>query len=121
MSSNDSRYAAKRWYKKLHLGWIFNTSTFIGNFVIALIITYFFRQLEYGDAIDYVFLLTILSIGLWITEAIPPFAVGIFIIAMLLLGFGTDFLLDERAPVEIYVGTWTSNVVCLVDSSLRKE
>lgn len=114
MASNDSRYEALKWYRKLRLGWVFNTSTFIGNLVIALIITYFFRQLGYGDAIDYVFLISILSIGLWITEAIPPFAVGIFIIAMLLFGFGTDYIIDESAPVDIYIDTWTSNVIWLL-------
>ncbi|MBX2890630.1 MAG: DASS family sodium-coupled anion symporter [Saprospiraceae bacterium] len=114
MASNDSRYAAQKWYAKLRLGWIFNTSTFIGNLAIALIITYFFRRLGYGDEVDYVFLLTVLSIGLWITEAIPPFAVGILIVTMLLFGFGTDYLFSESSPVEIYVGTWSSNVVWLL-------
>ncbi len=114
MSSNDSRRAALKYYGRTGLAWVFNTSTFIGNLAIALIITYFFRQIGYGDAVDYVFLLTILAVGLWVTEAIPPFAVGIFIIAMLLFGFGTDFLIDESAPVELYVGTWTSNVVWLL-------
>jgi len=114
MADNDSRFAASRWYKKLKLNLIFNTSTFIGNVLIALIITWFFRELEHGDAVDYVFFLSILAIGLWVTEAIPPFAVGIFLIAMLLLGFGTDYLLDESAPVQLYVGTWTSNVIWLL-------
>jgi sodium-dependent dicarboxylate transporter 2/3/5 len=114
MASNDSRYAAWKWYRKLRLGWLFNTSTFIGNLVIAVTITWFFRKLGYGDAVDYVFLVAILSIGLWITEAIPPFAVGILIIALLLFGFGTDYILDESAPPEIYVGTWTSNVIWLL-------
>jgi solute carrier family 13 (sodium-dependent dicarboxylate transporter), member 2/3/5 len=114
MASQDSRYAAIRLYKKLKLGWLFNTSTFIGNLAIALVVTYFFRQLGYGDAVDYVFLIAVLSVGLWITEAIPPFAVGIFIITMLLFGFGTDYLISDSAPVDIYVGTWTSNVVWLL-------
>jgi solute carrier family 13 (sodium-dependent dicarboxylate transporter), member 2/3/5 len=114
MTDNDSRYAALRWYKKLRLGWLFNTSTFIGNFVIALIISYFFRELDYGSGVDFVFFLAILSIGLWITEAIPPFAVGIFIIAMLLLGFGTDMVIDDKGPIDIYLGTWTSNVIWLL-------
>lgn len=114
MSANDSRYAAHKWYGKLRLGWLFNTSTFVGNLVIALTITYFFRRLDYGAPVDFVFLLAILSIGLWITEAIPPFAVGILIVTMLVFGFGTDYLFDESASVEIYVGTWTSNVVWLL-------
>jgi solute carrier family 13 (sodium-dependent dicarboxylate transporter), member 2/3/5 len=110
----DSRQAATRIYKKLKPAWLFNTSTFTGNLTIALALTYFFRQLGYGDAVDYVFMLGILAIGLWITEAIPPFAVGIFLIAMLLVGFGTDFILEHEAPVEMYIGTWTSNVVWLL-------
>lgn len=110
----DSRQAATRIYKKLKPAWLFNTSSFTGNLTIALALTYFFRQLGYGDAVDYVFLLGILAIGLWVTEAIPPFAVGIFLIAMLLVGFGTDFIIEHEAPVEMYIGTWTSNVVWLL-------
>lgn len=114
MASNDSRYAAFRFYRKVNLGWLFNTSTFLGNLIIAGIITYFFRKLGYGDPVDFVFLITILSIGLWVTEAVPPFAVGIFIVCMMLFGFGTDFLFDESSPVEMYTGTWTSNVIWLL-------
>ncbi|SIS81582.1 transporter permease [Belliella pelovolcani] len=84
MAYNDSRQAAIRLYRKLKLGWIFNTSTFTGNFLLALLIGYFFRELGYADDINYVFFLSVLAIGLWVTEAIPPFAVGIFIIAVLI-------------------------------------
>lgn len=114
MFYSDSRRAALRIFKTLKLDWVFNTSTFTGNMAIALLITYFFRALGHGDAVDYVFFITVLSIGLWITEAIPPFAVGIFIVASMLFGFGTDFLLDESAPVDMYVDTWTSNVIWLL-------
>lgn len=114
MAYNDSRSAALRWYRQSRIHWLLNTSTFTGNLIIALVITYFFRQLGHGDAVDFVFLVTILAIGLWITEAIPPFAVGILIIALMLVGFGTDMLLPNRAPVELYLGTWTSNVIWLL-------
>ncbi len=114
MFDNDSRLAALRRYSKKGLGWVFNTSTFTGNVAIALIATYFFRELGYEDDVNYVFLVGILAIGLWITEAIPPFAVGIFIIAMLMFGFGTSYILDEAQPVEIYLETWTSNVIWLL-------
>jgi len=115
MAYNDSRRAAARIYRKLRLGWIFNTSTFTGNFVLSLVITYFFRQLGYEDDLNYVLFISILAIGLWVTEAIPPFAVGIYVIAMLLFGFGTDFILPEhRTPPEVYLSTWTSNVIWLL-------
>lgn len=114
MFDNDSRFAALKRLGRKGFGWIFNTSTFTGNLVIALIITSFFRELGYGDDVNYVFLIGIVSIGLWITEAIPPFAVGIFIIAMLMFGFGTNYILEESQPVEIYLETWTSNVIWLL-------
>jgi solute carrier family 13 (sodium-dependent dicarboxylate transporter), member 2/3/5 len=114
MFDNDSRLAALSRFGKKGLGWLFNTSTFTGNLAIALISTYFFRNLDYSDEVNFVFLISLLSIGLWVTEAIPPFAVGIFIIAMMLLGFGTDYIFDETSDVEVYVDTWTSSVIWLL-------
>ncbi|MCL6257830.1 DASS family sodium-coupled anion symporter [Aquiflexum sp. TKW24L] len=115
MAHTDSRRAAFRLYKKLKYGWILATSTFVGNFVIALVTAYLFHNLGYGEDVNYVFFLAVLATGLWITEAIPPFAVGIFIFTGLLLGFGTDYILeDSKTPVEMYLGTWTSNVIWLL-------
>lgn len=114
MFYNDSRRAALRLFKTLKLDWVFNTSTFTGNLALALLITYFFRTLDHGAEVNFVFFLTILAIGLWITEAIPPFAVGIFLVAMLVFGFGTDYIFDQTSSVEMYVDTWTSNVVWLL-------
>lgn len=114
MFESDSRLAALQRIGKKGLGWLFNTSTFTGNFVIAYLSFYFFQELGYDSDVNYVFFIGILSIGLWVTEAIPPFAVGILIIALLLLGFGTNYYLDESQPVEIYLETWTSNVIWLL-------
>jgi sodium-dependent dicarboxylate transporter 2/3/5 len=114
MNGSDSRFTALQRIGKKGFGWIFNTSSFTGNLVIAFIAAYFFREFEYGQDVDYVFFISILAIGLWITEAIPPFAVGILIIALLMFGFGTNYVIDESQPVEIYLETWTSNVIWLL-------
>ncbi|RZS98724.1 SLC13 family permease [Cecembia calidifontis] len=116
MAYNDSRRAAIRLYKKLKYGWIWASSTFTGNFIFALFVTSLFNNLGYTEEVNYVFFLSVLAIGLWVTEAIPPFSVGIFIIAGLLMGFGTEFILEEeyKTPVEMYLGTWTSNVIWLL-------
>lgn len=115
MIYNDSRRAAILLYRKFKLGWVWATSTFIGNMGLALGGTYFFSQLGYDSDVNYVFFLSVLAVGLWVTESLPPFAVGIFTIAALLLGFGTDLILPEhRSPVEVYLGTWTSNVIWLL-------
>lgn len=114
MIDNDSRLTALKKFSKRQFSWIFNTSTFTGNLIIAGIAYYFFATLGFSESVNYVFLVGILAIGLWITEAIPPFAVGILIIGMLLFGFGTDFIVEENRDVEIYVETWTSNVIWLL-------
>ncbi|MGM0480162.1 MAG: SLC13 family permease [Bacteroidota bacterium] len=114
MYENDSRLTAITKLGRKGFGWLFNTSTFTGNLIIALIATYFFRELGYPDDVNFVVLIGLLAIGLWITEAIPPFAVGIFIIAMLMFGFGTPYLLEGSTSVQIYLDTWTSNVIWLL-------
>jgi len=114
MAWNDSRDFARKYYRKLKLNVLFNTSTFLGNAVLSGLLTYGFSKIGYGEAVNFVFFVTILSIGLWVTEAIPPFAVGILIVGMLLAGFGTDLVIDASSPVDIYIDTWTSNVIWLL-------
>jgi len=114
MFNADSRRGARILYRKLKLNWVFSTSTFIGNFLISLLVTFFFREIGYDPQVNFVFFISILSIGLWISEALPPFAVGIFIIAALLMGFSTDFFFEKTMPPDLYVSTWTSNVIWLL-------
>lgn len=115
MIYNDSRRAAIRLYRNIKKGWIWAGSSFLGNALIAATFTYFFAQLEYKPEQNFVFFTCILAIGLWVTEAIPPFVVGIVTIALLLVGFGTDYILpDYHTPHEPFIQTWTSNVIWLL-------
>ncbi|OOH90381.1 transporter [Pasteurellaceae bacterium 15-036681] len=57
----------------------------------------------------YVIALLFLAISLWITEAIPPFAVGILIIGCLVLIMGMD---SEHSHAK-YLQTWSDNVIWL--------
>lgn len=61
-----------------------------------------------------VLLLLMLAVGLWVTEAVPAFAVGLLIIGFLVFALGTPLLLDEPLNVEPYVSTWSSEVVWLM-------
>lgn len=115
MAENDSRFAAVRIiYQKTPLRWLLNTSTFVGNLVVALLLTWLFQPGDLPLESKYVLFLLILSVGLWITEAIPPFAVGIFIIAYMVFVFGTDYFFTSTYDVSKYVGTWTSSVIWLL-------
>lgn len=61
-----------------------------------------------------VLLLLMLAVGLWATEAVPAFAVGLFIIGYLVFVLGTPLVLDEARDISPYVHTWSSQVIWLM-------
>lgn len=61
-----------------------------------------------------VLLLLMLAVGLWVTEAVPAFAVGLGIIGFLAIALGTPLLLGRAIDVAPYVNTWSSPVVWLM-------
>lgn len=61
-----------------------------------------------------VLFLFLLSIGLWATEAVPAFAVGLFIMGYLVFALGTTLLVEEPWDVSPYLNTWSSQVIWLI-------
>jgi sodium-dependent dicarboxylate transporter 2/3/5 len=61
-----------------------------------------------------VLFLFMLSVGLWVTEAVPAFAVGLLIMGYLVFVLGTPLLLAQPLVVEPYVGMWSSPVIWLM-------
>lgn len=110
----DSRWSAIRHYRRKAFRTLFNTSTFIGNVVLALAITHFLQIPDATPAMGYVYFLVVLAVGLWLTEAIPPFATGIFVIAYLVFVLGSDYFLPHAMDADRYVSTWTSDVIWLL-------
>jgi sodium-dependent dicarboxylate transporter 2/3/5 len=54
------------------------------------------------------------AVGLWITEAIPPFAVSLFILAYLVFTMGNPHLNDAPEQIDKYVNTFSSSVIWLL-------
>ena len=88
-ASSDTRAAARR----LHGTHRFRLFGSVGRFVLSLLVAGFItllatRNAELGAApVRMLFILT-LAAGLWISEAIPAFAVGILVIALQILLLG---------------------------------
>jgi sodium-dependent dicarboxylate transporter 2/3/5 len=61
-----------------------------------------------------VLFLFLLAVGLWVTEAVPAFAVGLLIMGYLVFALGTPVLLDEPWDVDPYLNTWSSQVIWLM-------
>ncbi|MDP5092987.1 MAG: DASS family sodium-coupled anion symporter [Polaribacter sp.] len=82
---------------------------FLATLLISFFLVYVLRDDAFTATQDYTMFLLFVSIGLWITEAIPPFAVGILIIGFLVFSMGRNPEID----VTQYVQTWSDGVIWL--------
>lgn len=91
-----------------------NLIFFILSFALALLLTRLLRDPGFTDSQDYVLFLLFFSIGLWLTEAIPPFAVALFIMAYLVFTLGNPRLNDRPENISKYVNTFSNSIIWLM-------
>ena len=88
---------------------------FMGCILGALLFTHLFKGDEFQPSQVYVLFLIFFSIGLWVTEAIPPFAVGIMIVGFLVFFLGQpDVAKSSGIEVEAFVNTWSNSVIWIL-------
>jgi solute carrier family 13 (sodium-dependent dicarboxylate transporter), member 2/3/5 len=85
---------------------------FLLSFLVALVLTWLVKEPTYTEAQTYVLFLLLLSVGLWLTEAVPAFTVGLFIIAYLVFSLG--LFIAKPMDVKIYMNTFSSSVIWLM-------
>jgi len=85
------------------------TILFLVVAITAILLTFFLRDSNFTNTQDYVLFLLFFAVGLWITEAIPPFAVGILIVGFLVFTVGNENTMDAKR----YVQTWSDGVIWL--------
>ncbi|MGD9020226.1 MAG: DASS family sodium-coupled anion symporter [Lysobacterales bacterium] len=61
-----------------------------------------------------VLFLFLVAVGLWVTEAVPAFAVGLLIMGYLVFALGTPVFMSEPWNVDPYLDTWSSPVIWLM-------
>ena len=110
----DSRSAAE-----LEIGekqWPLNAKItyFLFCIISSIALTFYIADGSYSDSQKYVLFIFFLSIGLWVTEAIPPFAVGILIIGYLVYTQGSGYLNSDPESVDRYLNSWVSPVIWLM-------
>lgn len=116
----DSRSASMRYLKKFqHLVDIQQRIIyFLLSIIFAFVLTYWINSPDLDQAQTYVLFLLFLSIGLWVTEAVPPFAVGLLIFGFLVFALGGYYaeIDPENASkyVAKYVQTWSNSVIWLM-------
>jgi sodium-dependent dicarboxylate transporter 2/3/5 len=91
-----------------------NALWFLLSLGVALGLTLLVRETHFSDSQIYVLFLLFLAMGLWITEAIPPFAVGLLIIAFLVFALGNPRFNSEPQDIAKYANTFSSSVIWLM-------
>ena len=71
---------------------------FLLSLLVAAGITFLMKEPGFTDSQVYVLFLLFFAIGLWLTEAIPAFAVSLFIIAFLVFSLGNGYF--NSAPED---------------------
>jgi solute carrier family 13 (sodium-dependent dicarboxylate transporter), member 2/3/5 len=87
---------------------------FVASLVIALVLTWLVKEPTFTDSQVYVFFLLFFSIGLWLTEAIPAFAVALFIMAYLVFTLGNPHFNSAPEKIDRYVNTFSSSSIWLL-------
>jgi len=113
-SFSDSRLAAKRVMKRVK--WpVTQNLTMLAVIIIACIIfVQFFVPDDLDPSARHALFILVLAAALWISEAVPPFAVSFIIIGL------SVFFLESLAPLDIsddwekYVNTWSSPVIWIL-------
>jgi len=90
------------------------TIAFVLSLGTAIALTLLLKEPQFSDSQSYVLFLLIFAVGLWFTEAIPPFAVGLFIIAFLVFSLGNKWFNSEPQDIARYANTFSSSVIWLM-------
>jgi sodium-dependent dicarboxylate transporter 2/3/5 len=91
-----------------------NIIFFIASILGAFLLTFLLRDRGFTQSQDYVLFLLFLSIGLWVTEAIPPFAVGLLIMAYLVFALGNPWINEDPQDVAKYIQTFSNSIIWLL-------
>ena len=113
VSYRDSRRAAFRILQPGQTHGVRRLFTFV---LVALAVWWVWNLLSgiFPPEQEAVLFLFLLAVGLWITEAVPAFAVGLLIMGYLVFALGTTLLHAEPWDTGRYLNTWSSPVVWLM-------
>ena len=91
---------------------------FLLSIIAAGTLTYFLYEPSLNEAQLFVLFILFLAVGLWVTEAIPPFAVGLLVFGGLIFGMSNYYYKVDPENVQghmiQYVNSWSSSVIWLM-------
>jgi sodium-dependent dicarboxylate transporter 2/3/5 len=108
MNNMEEKNTIGHWYR------FKSVYMFMLSFVTALSLTIILKEPGFTDSQIYVIFLLFFSIGLWLSEAIPAFAVSLFIIAYLVFALGNSYFNSAPENIEKYGQTFSSSMIWLL-------
>ena len=87
---------------------------FFGSLIAALVLTWLLKEPAFTPSQLYVLFLLFFAIGLWLTEAIPAFAVALFLMAYLVFALGSPYFNPAPEKIDRYVNTFSGRVIWLL-------
>ena len=91
---------------------------FLLSIIFSFALTYFLYESTMNMAQVYVLFVLFLAIGLWVTEAIPPFAVGLLVFGFLIFAMNDYYSQVDPSNVQAhygeYINSWSSSVIWLL-------
>ena len=117
---SDSRAFALRIMSRIQKAAHIQTKViyFFLSILISAGLTYMLNEPELNTAQLYVLFLLFFAVGLWITEAIPPFAVGLLVLGFLVFAMNNYYykIDPENASTyyQPYINSWSNSVIWLM-------
>lgn len=116
----DSRTASLKLMP--HMQKVVDIQSKIIYFLLSIILSFGLTYALYEPSMDqaqiYVLFLLFLAVGLWITEAIPPFAVGLLVFGFLIFAMNSYYSKVDPENVQAhyieYINSWSSSVIWLM-------
>lgn len=93
---------------------------FLLSLIAAFLTTYFVSTHEAGftEVQQFVLFILVFAVALWISEAIPPFSVGLLIVGLLIFLLGRSGANQQGTPnyidVETFARTWSDSVIWIM-------
>jgi len=110
----ESRHYIKSFIKKREWPTLTKGFLFFLCIVVSLFITLSIADHSYDDSMRNTLFVAVFAVSLWLTEAIPPFVVGILIIILLVWLLGYPAFNANPLDVTVFTNTWSSPVIFLM-------
>lgn len=110
----ESRFDAKRLFKDVKWKPLNRVQLFALNFFAALSLALLLDEEGMTQAMQNTLFVLFFAIGLWLSEAIPPYVVGIMTIISLVWLLGNNLFISEPLNTSAYTQTWASEIIFLM-------